>query len=352
MSNEIIVFAEQRDGKLKRVSLEALGEGRRIADKLGAKLTSILPGYKIKDLARTLTQYGANEVIVADNELLEKYNSEAYVSVIADEASKIKPALILLGASSMGKDLAPRLAARLKTCLANDCTSIKLTPTQTLPPRGGGKGEGGQNSDLLPKPLLEAVRPMYGGNIIATVISNVPDYQIATLRPNLFSPVKPDEKRPINTKEVGAYCNTPLRAIVKEIISSASGAVDLTEAKIIVSGGRGMKGPENYKILEDLAKVLGGAVGASRASVDAGWKPHEFQVGLTGKTVTPDLYIACGISGAIQHLAGMSTSRCIVAINKDPNAPIFKLADYGIVGDLFQIVPLLTEEFKKLLSEK
>ncbi|HLG29714.1 MAG TPA: electron transfer flavoprotein subunit alpha/FixB family protein, partial [Candidatus Brocadiales bacterium] len=322
MSNEIIVFAEQRDGKLKRVSLEALGEGRRIADKLGAKLTSILPGYKIKDLARTLTQYGADEVIVADNELLEKYNSEAYVTVIADEASKIKPALILLGASSMGKDLAPRLAARLKTCLANDCTSIKLTE---------GK--------------LEAIRPMYGGKIFATVISNTPDYQIATLRPNLFSPIKPDEKRPINTKEVGAYCNTPLRAIVKEIISSASGAVDLTEAKIIVSGGRGMKGPENYKILEDLAKVLGGAVGASRASVDAGWKPQEFQVGLTGKTVTPDLYIACGISGAIQHLAGMSTSRCIVAINKDPNAPIFKLADYGIVGDLFQIVPLLTEEF-------
>ncbi len=330
MSNEIIVFAEQRDGKLKRVSLEALGEGRRIADKLDVKLISILPGYKIKDLAPTLIKYGADEVIVADNELLEKYNSEAYVTVIADEASKIQPALILLGASSMGKDLAPRLAARLKTCLANDCTSIKVREDK----------------------LLEAVRPMYGGNIIATVISNVPDYQIATLRPNLFSPIKPDEKRPINTKEVGAYCNTPLRAIVKEIISSASGAVDLTEAKIIVSGGRGMKGPENYKILEDLAKAVGGAVGASRASVDAGWKPHEFQVGLTGKTVTPDLYIACGISGAIQHLAGMSTSRCIVAINKDPNAPIFKLADYGIVGDLFQIVPLLTEEFKKLLSEK
>ncbi len=294
------------------------------------KLISILPGFKIKDLPPTLIQYGADEVIVADNELLEKYNSEAYVSVIAEEVSKIKPALILIGASSMGKDLAPRLAARLKTCLANDCTSIKLA---------------GDN-------LLEAVRPMYGGKIIATVISNVTDNQIATLRPNLFSPIKPDEKRPINTKEVGAYCNTPLRAIVKEFISSAEGAVDLTEAKIIVSGGRGMKGPESYKILEDLAKAIGGAVGASRAAVDAGWKPHEFQVGLTGKTVTPDLYIACGISGAIQHLAGMSTSKYIVAINKDPNAPIFKLADYGIVGDLFQIVPLLTEEFKKLLSER
>ncbi|HHT9124256.1 MAG TPA: electron transfer flavoprotein subunit alpha/FixB family protein [Candidatus Brocadiia bacterium] len=336
MSNEIIVFAEQRDGKLKRVSLEALGEGRRIADKLSVKLISILPGHKIKDLASTLTQYGADEVIVADNKLLEKYNSEAYVSVIADEASKIKPILILLGASSMGKDLGPRLAARLKTCLANDCISIKHSV-------GAG----------FPRPyILEAVRPMYGGKIIATVISNVPDYQIATLRPNLFSPVKPDEKRPINTKEVGAYCNTPLRTIVKEVVSTAEGIVDLTEARIIVTGGRGMKGPENYKILEDLAKAIGGAVGASRAAVDAGWKPQEFQVGLTGKTVTPDLYIACGISGAIQHLAGMSTSKCIVAINKDPNAPIFKLADYSIVGDLFQIVPLLTEEFKKLLSEK
>ncbi len=330
MSNEIFVFAEQRDGKLKRISLEALGEGRRIADSLGGKLISILPGHKIKDLASTLIQYGADEVVVADNELLEKYNSEAYVSVIAEEASKVKPALILLGASSMGKDLGPRLAARLKTCLANDCTSIKL---------GDDK-------------LLEAVRPMYGGKIIATVVSNVPDYQIATLRPNLFSPVKPDEKRPINTQEVSVKINAEnLRAIVKETISSAEGVVDLTEAMIIVSGGRGMKGPDSYKILEDLAKVIGGAVGASRASVDAGWKPQEFQVGLTGKTVTPDLYIACGISGAIQHLAGMSTSKCIVAINKDPNAPIFKTADYGIVGDLFQIVPLLTEEFKKLLSE-
>jgi electron transfer flavoprotein alpha subunit len=330
MSNEIIVFAEQRGGKLKRVSLEALGEGRRIADTLGGKVISILPGYNIKDLASTLTQYGADEVIVADNELLEKYNTEAYVSVIAEEASKIKPALILLGASSMGKDLGPRLAARLKTCLANDCTSIKV----------------GEDK------LLEAVRPMYGGKIIATAISNVPEHQIATLRPNLFSLITPDEKRPINTKEAGGLNLTPLRAIVKETISSAEGVVDLTEARIIVSGGRGMKGPENYKILEDLAKAIGGAVGASRASVDAGWKPQEFQVGLTGKTVTPDLYIACGISGAIQHLAGMSTSKCIVAINKDPNAPIFKLADYGIVGDLFQIVPLLTEEFKKLLSEK
>ena len=193
---------------------------------------------------------------------------------------------------------------------------------------------------------------MYGGKIIATVISNVPDYQIATLRPNLFSPVNPDTNRLVNIREAGALNLTPLRAIVKGVISSAEGTVDLTEAKVIVSGGRGMKGPENYKILEDLAKAIGGAVGASRASVDAGWKPHEFQVGLTGKTVTPDLYIACGISGAIQHLAGMSTSKCIVAINKDPNAPIFKLADYGIVGDLFQIVPLLTEEFKKLLSER
>jgi electron transfer flavoprotein alpha subunit len=329
VSNEIIVFAEQRDGKLKRVSLEALGEGRRIADGLGGKLISILPGHNIKNLAATLIRHGADEVVVADNEALEKYNSEAYVSVIADEASKTKPTLILLGASSMGKDLGPRLAARLKTCLANDCTSIKL-----------GKDN-----------FLEAVRPMFGGNIIATVVSNVPDNQIATLRPNLFSPNEPDENRPVNTREAEALNLKPLRAIVKEVISSAEGVVDLTEATIIVSGGRGMKGPENYKILEDLAKVIGGAVGASRASVDAGWKPQEFQVGLTGKTVTPDLYIACGISGAIQHLAGMSTSKCIVAINKDPNAPIFKLADFGIVGDLFKIVPLLTEEFKKLLSE-
>jgi len=279
--------------------------------------------------AQTLAHYGADRVILLHDARFSSYEGGAYAQALFSLFFSDPPAIILMGATSQGKDLAPRLAARMGLALASDCTSFSLE-------------EGGR---------LAAIRPVYAGKALATVKWEGNRPWVATLRPNIVPLLEPDLARSAEVEErkmdlePGAW-----KTRILEVMKDAGSIMDLTEAEIIVSGGRGMKGPENFVLLEELAKVLGGAVGASRAAVDAGWRGHQSQVGQTGKVVSPKLYIACGISGSVQHLAGISSAKFIVAINKDSEAPLFKVADYGIVGDLFVVVPLLTQEFRRLLG--
>jgi len=326
MAKGIWVFVEQRDGKVKKVTYELLSAGRKIADGLGEELCAVLPGKGVAGLAAVLGEYGADKVYVLENDSLEKYTTDAYANAVAALAKEKEPGALLLGCTVTGRDLAAQVAQKLNTGLMTDCTDMAL--------------EGGQ---------LVFTRPIYAGK--AFVKASCPEARpaMATIRPNVLGIDGTQAGRAAEVVEA-APATGDIRQAVKDIVLQISSRPELTEADVIVSGGRGMKGPENYQLLEDLADVLGAAVGASRAAVDAGWKPHSFQVGQTGKTVSPVLYIACGISGAIQHLAGMSSSKCIVAVNKDPEANIFKVADYGIVGDLFDVVPLLTEEFKKIMA--
>jgi len=323
----ILVYAEHLNGKLKRVALETLGAAKRMATADGGQVVAVLIGGGLSDQAKALAEGGAQKIYLADDPKLAVYSSEAYANIVADVAKKINATLILLGATAMGKDLGPKVAAKLEGAFAGDCTGIELKDDGTF----------------------VATRPIYGGKAIATVLSQKSNLQVATLRPNVFPTHPPDTAAKAVVEKVETKTDfTALKALVKEVVSVVASKVELTEAQIIVSGGRGLKSPEHFKLIEELADVLGAAVGASRAAVDAGWKPHSYQVGLTGKTVSPLLYIACGISGAIQHQAGMSSSKCIVAINNDPNAPIFKIANYGIVGDLFEVVPLMIDEIKKV----
>ena len=327
MAQGIWIVAEQREGELRKISFELVSEGKRLADKMGQSVTAILLGSNIKEKAPELGKYGADKVIVADDNRLATYTTDAYVSVIAELAQKEEPAIILLGASVQGKDLSGRLSARLGVGMAQDCVEFSL-----------------DNSNLVAK------RPIYAGKAYATVTFKDSSPQIATARPNVFELNEPDESKSAEVIDAAFSLDDPqLKTKIVEVIQEAGDKPDLTEAELIVSGGRGMKGPENYNIIEELADLISATVGASRSAVDAGWRPHSDQVGQTGKVVSPNLYIACGISGAIQHLAGMSTSTYIVAINKDPEAPIFQKADYGVVGDLFDVVPALTEEIKKIL---
>jgi len=326
MSDNVLVVAEIRDGALKKVSFEMIGEGKRIADKLGGSVEAVALGAEIVDVVAPLGHYGAEKVFVADDSVLTNYAPEGYTNVLANFIKETKPAVVLLGATTHGKDLAPRLAARLAVGLASDCTGFEV-----------------QDGGLL------ITRPIYAGKAIARVKERSRPY-IATVRPNIFAPPEPDTSRAAPVESIPVDTGD-IKAKVIQMIKEAGERIELTEADIIVSGGRGLKGPENFALIEELASALGAAVGASRAAVDAGWKDHSYQVGQTGKVVTPTLYIACGISGAIQHLAGMKTSKYIVAVNKDPDAPIFKMADYGIVGDLFKVVPVLIDEFKKMKVE-
>jgi len=329
MPGNVLVVAEHRDGDLKKVTLEMLGEGSRIAAELGGVVEAALLGAGVGALANPLAHYGAARVYLADDPALRKYSSEGYTTVLASLIQRTGPALVLLAATPQGQDLASRLAARLGLGLASDCTAFQVAADGRL--------------------LI--TRPVYGGRAIAAVREKT-NPQMATVRPNVMTPLEPEPSRtaPVEKLVVGIG---DIRARVVDLVQRPGRQqVGLTEAEIIVSGGRGLQGPENFRLLEELAEVLGAAVGASRAAVDAGWIDHSHQVGQTGKTVTPSLYIACGISGATQHLAGMKTARYIVAINKDPQAPIFRVADYGIVGDLFEVVPLLTEEFRKALGQK
>jgi electron transfer flavoprotein alpha subunit len=326
MAQGVWTVVEQRDGEIRKLTYEIVSEGRRLADAMGHELTVLLLGSNIKEKAAEFGKYGADKVIVADDIRLEAYTTDAYVSVIAELAKAIEPAFLLFGASVQGKDLSARLAARLGVAVAQDCTEFST--------------EEGR---------LVAVRPIYAGKAYVKVTFENSWPNMATARPNVM---KIGELETSNIPEVidGTFSldNSELKTKVVGRLKGENGKLDLTEADKIVSGGRGMDGPENYLILEELADLIGATVGASRSAVDAGWRPHSDQVGQTGKVVSPNLYIACGISGAIQHLAGMSTSKVIVAINTDPDAPIFQKADYGVVADLFNVVPTLTKELGNL----
>ena len=317
------VFAEQREGNLLNVAIELVGEGRKIADTLETELTAVLLGNKVDDLAEKLVKYGADKVLYADSELLEVYTTDGYTKVIYDMIDEIKPEIMLIGATNIGRDLGPRISARVHTGLTADCTRLDV--------------------DLENRRLMQT-RPAFGGNLMATIIC--PDHrpQMSTVRPGVMEKAKYDENRTGEIIKFTPNLNSEdIKAKVVEVVKGGKAEVQLEEAKVIVSGGRGLGNTEGFKLIEDLAKKLGGVVGASRATVDAGWIEHGHQVGQTGKTVRPTLYVACGISGAIQHLAGMQDSKVIVAINKDADAPIFKIADYGIVGDVYEVLPELIE---------
>ncbi len=326
MAKGIWIIIEQSNLEIRKVSFELLSQARAIAGKTAEPLVAVILGKDITKLAKQAAAYGADKVILVDDDKLKNYTTGAYTSVLSKLIRKEEPQAVLLGNTAVGKDLAPRLAQRLGVGMASDCTGMEMDEEN----------------------FLSFQRPIYGGKAFSVVACNARPV-LATIRPNTFPVDEADTLRKAEVVNETADINPEdLRAIIKEIAIATSERPELIEANIIISGGRGMKGSENYCILEECADVIGAAVGASRAAVDAGWIEQKFQVGQTGKTVSPTLYIACGISGAIQHLAGMGSSKVIVAINKDPEANIFNLADYGIVGDLFEIIPLLTEEFKKL----
>jgi electron transfer flavoprotein alpha subunit len=326
MGNNVLVVAEQRDGMLKKVAFEMLGAGSDLAAALGGSIEAALLGSDLGGMPDTLAQYGAAKVYVADDPALATYSSEGYASTLASLIGETQPSIVLIGATAMGTDLAPRLAAQLGVGVASDCVALEID------------GE-----------RLVATRPIYAGKALAKVKLNG-DPQIATVRSNVLPVPEPDAAAAAVVEPVAAITEG-VRAKVVDIAGAGEGDIDVAEADRIVAGGRGVAGAEGFVPIVSLAKTLGAAVGASRAAVDASWIEHSHQVGQTGKTVTPNLYIACGISGAIQHLAGMKTAKAIVAVNKDPEAPIFKVADYGIVGDLFEVAPLLEKEFQALLSE-
>lgn len=326
------VFAEQRQGKLMFTSLELLGEGRKLADKLGVELSALLLGSEVDGICEELIHYGADKVIYADHKLLQNYTTDGYTKVITDLINEKKPEIVIVGATNIGRDLAPRIAARLNTGLTADCTKLDIDEEQKI--------------------LLQT-RPAFGGNIMATIVTPKHRPQMATVRPGVMKKMEKDENRKGIVEKVDVKLHDEdIKVKVEEIVKSAKQIVNLVEAQYIVSGGRGLGGPEGFKLMKELADALGGVVGSSRAAVDSGWISHDHQVGQTGKTVRPKVYIACGISGAIQHLAGMQNSDCIIAINKNPDAPIFSVADYGIVGDLYKVVPMLIEEVKKLKERK
>jgi len=326
----IWVYAEVKEGKIKKVAYEMLGAAKEIAQKKGEPVCAVLIGKGVSPLAEELGHYGAEKVFVVEGDHFQTYTTGAYTKALYELVKKYEPSIILFGATINGKDLSARMAGRLGVGLATDCTEVSLDDQGNL----------------------KVKRPMFAGKVYAEVVFVPKKPQMASIRPNVLPLPQPDRSRkpeiekvevPISAEDMG------FQVIGFEAVGA--GKIDLTEAEIIVSGGRGMKGPENFKMLEELAELLNGAVGASRAAVDAGWRPQSDQVGQSGKVVSPNLYIACGISGSIQHLAGMGTSKIIVAINKDSEAPIFKKADYGIVDDLFKVVPALIEEVKKLKAQ-
>src|SRR5437867_1180715 len=322
MRGPILVFAESSGSEFRKSGFESVTEARRLADSSRTEVHALSIGYGVKEQASSLGKFGADKVSVADEESLKLFHPDLYRQIALDLAKKINPSVILLPATSTGKDLAPRLAIHLNTVVATECTELEIRDDEII-----------------------ATRPAYAGKVLLKVKMRG-NPKVATLRPNVFT--AKEVTRPVSPRiESLSFEKLATQMIAKEFVTHGTKKQDLTEAGIIVSGGRGMGGPENYRILEDLASVMGGVVGASRASVDAGWRSHSDQVGQTGRTVCPTLYIACGISGAIQHRVGMINSKVIVAINKDPDAPIFGFADYGIVGDVFEVVPALTQEMRK-----
>ncbi|KSU63914.1 electron transfer flavoprotein subunit alpha [[Bacillus] enclensis] len=321
MARKVLVLGEVRDGSLRNVSFEAIAAGKTVAE--GGEVIGVLAGKEVSALGQEMIQYGADKVIVVEHDKLDQYTSDGYSQALMAVIGQEKPEGIIFGHTALGKDLSPKLASKLSTGLISDATDLE---------------EAGGN--------LVFTRPIYSGKAFEKKI--VTDGLIfATIRPNNIEPLAKDESRSGDVSSLSVDI-TDLRTIIKDVVRKASEGVDLSEAKVIIAGGRGVKSEDGFEPLKELADVLGGAVGASRGACDADYCDYSLQIGQTGKVVTPDLYIACGISGAIQHLAGMSNSKVIVAINKDPEANIFNVADYGIVGDLFEVVPMLTEEFKKL----
>jgi electron transfer flavoprotein alpha subunit len=321
--HDVWVFAEQREGKLMGVSVELLGEGKKLAGDIGCKLCAVLLGDKVDKLVDELFEYGADKVYYGNAPELATYNTDAYTKVIYQAILKYKPEVVLLGATHIGRDLGPCLAVQCGTGLTADCTKLDIDPTD--------------------KKLMQT-RPAFGGNLMATILCPNHRPQMSTVRPGVMEKpklVKGQKGELIELKV--AFKENDIRMQVLEIVKGLTEKVSLTDAKIVVSGGRGLGNPEGFKLIKQLADRLGGVVGSSRAAVDAGWIEHAHQVGQTGTTVKPEIYIACGISGAIQHLAGMQTSKIIIAINKNENAPIFEVADYGIVGDLYKVIPAILE---------
>ena len=340
---DVYVFAQQVDGEISGISYELLGKAKDLAADLGQKVVAVLLGYNVKGLADSLAEYGADKVIVVDDKELEVYRTEPYAHGLASVINEFKPEIMLVGATAIGRDLGPTVSARVATGLTADCTQLDIGdfPLVAIP------GKEQKHNQLL------MTRPAFGGNTIATIACPDNRPQMATVRPGVMQKIEPIKGAKAEVVDYNpGFTPNDRYVTVKEVVKAVSDTVDIMNAKILVSGGRGVGSPENFKILEDLAAVLGGEVSCSRAVVDSGWKPKDLQVGQTGKTVRPHVYFAIGISGAIQHVAGMEESDIIIAINKDEDAPIFDVADYGIVGDLNKIVPELTESIKKALAEK
>lgn len=328
MSKNVYVVAEQRDGKIMKVSYELIGKARELADALEQDVVAVLMGSNIADAAGELAKAGADKVIYVDDAMLAEYVTEPYAKALTAVIKANDPEIVLFGASSIGRDLAPRVSARIHTGLTADCTKLEIDAES--------KG-------------LWMTRPAFGGNIMATIVCPNFRPQMATVRPGVMKALPVDETK-TGTVEVfdAGVTEADMNIKIREVVKDTKKSVDITEAKILVSGGRGIGGPEGFDMLKDLADELGGEIAASRACVDAGWIDRDRQVGQTGKTVRPNLYIAAGISGAIQHAAGMEDSELIIAINKNNTAPIFEVADIGIVGDVNAIVPKLTEALKKI----
>ena len=331
----VFVFAQQVDNELTPIAFELIGKGKDLAKDLNTDVTAVLIGSDVKSLADELAEYGADKVIVVDDPELKDYRTEPYAHALASVIKEYKPEIMLVGATAIGRDLGPRVSARVKTGLTADCTVLEI-----------GEFKGVANQLLM-------TRPAFGGNTIATIAC--PDHrpQMATVRAGVMQKAEPKPGAKAEVINFDAKLEKNSKYVeIQEVIKSVAETVDIMDAKILVSGGRGVGSAENFKLLEDLAEALGGEVSCSRAVTDNGWFPVDRQVGQTGKSVRPQVYFAIGISGAIQHVAGMEESDLIIAINKDEDAPIFDVADYGIVGDLNKIVPLLTEEIKKALAAK
>jgi len=341
----VFIFAEQVDNRISGIAFELVGKAKDLAADLNTNVTAVLLGYKVTELANQLAEYGADRVIVVDDPALETYMTEPYTHALSEVINNYKPEIMLVGATPIGRDLGPSVSARVATGLTADCTQLDIGDFPLVPIPG--KEDQQKHNQLL------MTRPAFGGNTIATIACPNNRPQMATVRPGVMQ-----KKERVK----GATCEVDVFKIdfprnnkyveILEVVKKVSDTVDIMDAKILVSGGRGVGSPENFVILEELAKVIGGEVSCSRAVVDAGWKPKDLQVGQTGKTVRPKVYFACGISGAIQHLAGMEESDLIIAINKDETAPIFDVADIGVVGDLHKIIPQLTKQVEAFIAAK
>ncbi|MBQ8946498.1 MAG: electron transfer flavoprotein subunit alpha/FixB family protein [Lachnospiraceae bacterium] len=335
----VYVFAQQVDNTIGSIAYELLGKARDLAAPLNTEVVAVLIGSGVKDLADSLAEYGADKVIVVDDPELKEYRTEPYAHALASVIEKYKPEIMLVGATAIGRDLGPTVSARVATGLTADCTVLEIGdfPLTPIP---------GKEDEQLHNQLL-MTRPAFGGNTIATIACPYNRPQMATVRPGVMQKIEPRKGAKAVVEEFNPGFTPNNRYVtIKEVVKAVNDTVDIMDAKILVSGGRGVGSPENFKLLEDLADAIGGTVSCSRAVVDSGWKPKDLQVGQTGKTVRPNVYFAIGISGAIQHVAGMEESDIIIAINKDEDAPIFDVADYGVVGDLNKILPQLTEQVK------